>query len=211
MTDQPYHQYPFQDALPSHMHHHFMRPLRALCGELKDKRILDIGCGNGFTAGQVAAHCREVVGIDLSENGIAIARKTYPSVRFECLPVDDSILVNLQCNPFDIVISTEVIEHVYDPHNFARSCYTALRPGGRLVISTPYHGYLKNLFISLLNQWDRHANPLWRGGHIKLWSRNTLSALLRETGFIGLRFCGVGRAPYLWMTMLMAADKPPEP
>ena len=87
--------------------------------------------------------------------------------------------------------------------------YAALRPGGRFDCSTPYHGYLKNLVIALAGKWDVHANPLWDGGHIKLWSRNTLSQLLRETGFQNLHFRGAGRAPYLWMSMVMSGDKPP--
>jgi hypothetical protein len=67
---------------------------------------------------------------------------------------------------------------------------------------------LKNLLISLLNKWDQHANPLWDGGHIKLWSRQTLTALLRETGFVNIQFRGAGRFPWLWMTMVMSANKP---
>jgi hypothetical protein len=85
-----------------------------------------------------------------------------------------------------------------------------LRPGGRFICSTPYHGYLKNLALALCNRWDQHANPLWRGGHIKFWSRKTLSQLLTDVGFVNLRFSGAGRISYLWMTMLMAADRPKE-
>jgi hypothetical protein len=63
----------------------------------------------------------------------------------------------------------------------------------------------------LAGHWDRHANPLWDGGHIKLWSRTTLSALLREAGFENLQFRGAGRCPALWMTMIMSGDKPMTP
>lgn len=87
-------------------------------------------------------------------------------------------------------------------------CYAALKPGGKLVSSTPYHGYLKNLLISLVGGWDRHANPLWDGGHIKLWSRRTLSALLTEAGFKDLQFAGAGRLPGLHMTMVARGIKP---
>jgi len=186
-----------------------MPPVLDLCGPLSSQtRVLDVGCGNGYTVGIFLEKGCSVVGMDASADGIQIARRTYPEARFECLPADDHILENLRSAPFDLVISTEVIEHVYDPHAFVRGCYRALRPGGRFICSTPYHSYLKNLFLSLSNRWDRHANPLWRGGHIKFWSRKTLSQLLTETGFANLQFRGVGRAPYLWMTMLMAADRP---
>ncbi len=205
-----YRDYGFNDADASHMHRHFLPPLFALCGRLEaHTRVLDVGCGNGFTAGQFLQRgCREVVGIDLSEQGIALAREHYPGARFEQLPADDRLLMNLNCAPFDLVVSTEVVEHLYSPRAFVAGCYHALRPGGTFIVTTPYHGYLKNLLLSTLGKWDAHANPLWDGGHIKLWSRRTLSALLEEAGFIDLRFCGAGRLPFLWMTMLIAAQRP---
>lgn len=205
-----YRDYGFADATPSHMHRRFLPPLFELCGPLRpETRILDVGCGNGYTVGQFLARgCREVVGIDLSEQGIALARKAYPAGRFELCPADDKLLENLGSAPFDLVVSTEVVEHLYAPRPFASGCLQALRPGGRLVLTTPYHGYWKNLTLSVLGKWDAHANPLWDGGHIKLWSRQTLAELLRETGFVNLQFRGAGRVPHLWMTMLMAGDRP---
>jgi len=171
-------------------------------------RVLDVGCGNGFTAGLFLARGCRVVGIDLSEKGIEIARKTYPEGRFEVLPADAHILKNLGEEAFTIVLSTEVIEHLYDPRGFAGGCFAAVKPGGRFVCTTPYHGYLKNLAVSVFGKWDSHANPLWDGGHIKLWSRQTLTRLLVETGFTNIQFRGAGRLPWLWMTMVMSGDKP---
>lgn len=49
----------------------------------------------------------------------------------------------------------------------------SLNDKGDIIISTPYHGYLKNLTLSLLNKWDSHMSPLWHRGHIKLWSKKT--------------------------------------
>src|SRR5437879_3794410 len=124
------------------------------------------------------------------------------------MPADASILANLRCKPFDLVISTEVVEHPYAPRPYAAGCFQALHPQGRFICSTPYHGYVKNLVLAALNRWDAHASPLWDGGHVKLWSRKTLSTLLTETGFVNLQFCGAGRVPGLWMIMVMSGDKP---
>jgi len=74
--------------------------------------------------------------------------------------------------------------------------------------ATPAINGQKNLAVALLGKFDQHASPLWDGGHIKLWSRNTLSALLREAGFVNLQFRGAGRLPYLWMSMVMSGDRP---
>ena len=195
------------------MHRHFLPPLFELSEPhlRPGARVLDVGCGNGYTAGQFAARGCDVTGIDLSESGLAIARAAYPNIRFESLAADDEILLKLQVAPFDMVISTEVIEHLYDPQAFVASCYKALRPGGRFVVSTPYHGYLKNVVLAVANKFDRHVNPLYRGGHIKFWSRKTLSQLFAETGFHNLQFRGAGRIPYIWMTMLIAGDRPVSP
>jgi SAM-dependent methyltransferase len=172
-----------------------------------DIRVLDVGCGNGFLCGRLAELGCEVVGIDASIRGITIAKETFPSVRFECVNAGGDLLGYLNEKPFDLVVSTEVVEHMYAPRQWAASCFTALKPTGRLVCSTPYHGYLKNTAISLLGKWDSHADPLWDGGHIKLWSRRTLTKLLMDAGFRDLQFRGVGRIRYLWMTMVVSAVK----
>jgi 2-polyprenyl-3-methyl-5-hydroxy-6-metoxy-1,4-benzoquinol methylase len=205
-----YKDFGYRSAAASHTHRYLMPALLSLGGERlrPGTRILDVGCGNGFNAGQFLARGCRVVGIDLSESGIAIARETYPRARFEQLPADDKLLENLQTEPFDVVVSTEVIEHLYEPRKFVAGCYAALKPAGRFIVSTPYHGYLKNLSIALLNGCDQHANPLADGGHIKFWSKRTLSALLRESGFCNLQFRGAGRLPFLWKSMLMAGDRP---
>ena len=181
---------------------HFAEGIGAPC------RVLDVGCGNGFLAGRFLQRGYKVVGLDLSEEGIAIARKTYPAARFEVFPADEHVLENLNEAPFDLVVSTEVVEHLYAPRPFVQGCYSALRPGGRFICSTPYHGYMKNLALSLMGKWDAHANPLWDGGHIKMWSRRTLFQLLAASGFVNLRFRGVGRLPWIWMSMVVAGDRP---
>ena len=209
---QSYKDYGFRTDRPSHMQRYLVPKVMTLAGDVgPGTRVLDVGCGNGFMAGRFLSRGCEVVGVDLSERGIAIARETYRTGRFEVLPADAQILANLGCQPFDLVISTEVIEHLYAPRPYAASCFTALRPGGRFICSTPYHGFAKNLMLAAVNKWDSHANPLFDGGHIKLWSRRTLSALLTETGFLNLQFLGAGRLPWLWMTMLMSGDKPANP
>lgn len=204
-----YSEYKFHDAAESHMHRRFMPVLHSMCGLLQPKlRVLDVGCGNGFTCNEFLERGCTVCGIDMSESGIAEARAAYPQARFEVLAADAEMLENLQEEPFDLVVSTEVVEHLYAPREFACGCFKALKPGGRFICTTPYHGYAKNLVLSLLGKWDAHANPLWDSGHIKLWSRRTLTKLLAEAGFENIRCRGVGRVPYLWMTMVLSADRP---
>jgi 2-polyprenyl-3-methyl-5-hydroxy-6-metoxy-1,4-benzoquinol methylase len=175
---------------------------------LAGKRILDVGCGNGFWAQKVKSLGADVIGIDGSTKGIALARELRKGIRFEQMLAIDTVLEDLGEEPFDAVLSVEVVEHVFDPRGFVKACAGALKPGGTLVLTTPYHGYLKNVALSVAGKWDFHHNPLWDGGHIKFWSRNTLGKLLTEMGFVDLRFGGFGRMPYLWMGMVMSGRKP---
>jgi 2-polyprenyl-6-hydroxyphenyl methylase/3-demethylubiquinone-9 3-methyltransferase len=172
------------------------------------RRILDVGCGNGFAAGALAAQGFSVIGIDPSPSGIAVARQSYPTLRFEVMEPHDFILADLGEEPFDAVVSTQVIEHVYDAKGFASSCFYALRAGGSFVCSTPYHGYLKNLALAIFDKFDSHWNPLQTGGHIKFWSKRTLGQLLRESGFVKVQFHGAGRAPFLWKSLIAVAERP---
>jgi hypothetical protein len=91
------------------------------------------------------------------------------------------------------------------------SCVKPIRcsvPQGRLLLTTPYHGYLKNLLISALGKCDSHYNPLWDCGHIKFWSRRTLSKALEETGFENIQFYGAGRFRWLWKSMVLTSAVP---
>jgi 2-polyprenyl-6-hydroxyphenyl methylase/3-demethylubiquinone-9 3-methyltransferase len=71
------------------------------------------------------------------------------------------------------VLSLEVIEHIYAPKDYAKSVYEILQPGGLAIISTPYHGYLKNLVLALSGKMDDHFTALWEHGHIEFWSMKT--------------------------------------
>lgn len=184
------------------------RPLELLPGPIAGKRFLDVGCGNGFWAGRLRALGATVVGLDGAANGIAIARAEHPEVRFEERFATETLLAELGEEPFDGIISIEVVEHLYDPRGFMRGCVAALKPGGTIVLTTPYHGYLKNLAISLADKWDDHMNPLWDGGHLKLWSRASLTRLLAEAGLTDMKFRGMGRVPFLWKGMAISGRKP---
>jgi len=190
-----------------HTQAYLWRHIISLCGELRARRIVDIGCGNGALCRELASRGYEVVGCEPSLESLRFAQREAPGLVFHRLGVDDdpSVVGN---ESFDVAIATEVIEHLARPRNLPRFAKRLLPPGGHLIISTPYHGYLKNFVLALTNRWDAHFNPFWDGGHIKFWSRKTLSQLLNETDFRVLRFIGAGRLPFLWKSMIVVAQKP---
>ena len=172
------------------------------------RRVLDLGAGNGALCAQLAAAGYEVAGVEPDDAGCALASRTHPEIAFYNFGVQDDPAALMQRErPFDAVVSTEVVEHLYSPHLLPNYAAAVLKERGYLVITTPYHGYLKNLALSLSDYWDKHHSPLWHGGHIKFWSRKTLTQLLSESGFTVLAFSGVGRFPYLWKSMVLVARK----
>jgi 2-polyprenyl-3-methyl-5-hydroxy-6-metoxy-1,4-benzoquinol methylase len=203
MTD--YKDYGFHSAGPTHNFSYQLNDLVSLIDKTKNKYILDLGCGNGYLVNYLVKQGYNAYGTDASEKGIAIAKETNPD-RFFVQDLSSEVLPSqLHHIPFDTIISTEVIEHLYNPEAFINFCKQQLNPGDELIISTPYHGYLKNLMLSIFNKWDSHLDPLWLGGHIKLWSKKTLTNALTNAGFTIINFRGCGRIPYFWKSMIIKA------
>lgn len=208
MTEHVVHEYGWSNAQGAHSCGYIAPLVLEILKKLKTRRILDIGSGNGALCSLLASSGYEAIGIDYDAQGVEIANKSHPSIPFYRLGVQDNPAELLKHEkPFDAVVSTEVIEHLYSPHLLPQFAAGTLGDGGYLVISTPYHGYLKNLSLSILGAWDKHHTPLWHGGHIKFWSRETLSKLLNENGFKVVGFTGAGRLPYLWKSMILVARK----
>lgn len=99
-------------------------------------RVLDVGCGNGSQlALPLARHGVAVTGVDTDANSIAHARELAqdtPSARFENTSVNE-----LSEGDFDVVIVSEVLEHVSNPDEFLRAAVNHLTEGGVVIVTTP--------------------------------------------------------------------------
>lgn len=168
--------------------------------------VFDLGCGNGATAGMLAARGLTVTGVDSSQSGVALARRAYPDCRFDVASAYDNLAAVY--GSFPLIISLEVVEHLYDPRLFARRLFDLTAQGGTAIVSTPYHGYLKNIALAVSGRLDAHFTVLWDGGHIKFFSIATLTALLSEVGFADIRFRRVGRVPVFAKSMMAVARRP---
>jgi 2-polyprenyl-3-methyl-5-hydroxy-6-metoxy-1,4-benzoquinol methylase len=165
--------------------------------------ICDLGCGNGHISGRLAALGYDVTGVDASASGVQIARGTYPGAEFVHALLDRDLCIG----KFDLVTSSDVIEHMYRPSDLLEAAIARLKPGGHVLLGTPYHGYLKNLVLAATGRMDAHFSSLHDGGHIKFFSVTTLSQLMRTHGFRDLKFTFYGRAPWLWKNMICHARR----
>lgn len=167
------------------------------------RRIFELGCGNGAAANYLSARGFDVTGIDTSSEGISHARRAYPALNLTQASAYDDLQGRF--GRFPIVLSLEVVEHLYYPRRFASAVHDLLEPGGVAIVSTPYHGYWKNLTMALSGRMDAHFTALWDHGHIKFWSRRTLGILLEEAGLQVRDFRRVGRFPALARSMILVA------
>lgn len=181
--------------------------LRILDGsKVSQRKVFEIGSGNGATANLLASRGYDVTAIDPSRDGIEVARQHFSGPSFHLGTGYDDLAGTY--GTFPIVISLEVIEHCYSPQAFLKTTYDLLEPGGLGIISTPFHGYWKNLALSLANKWDTHHDPLWEGGHIKFYSERTLARALGEAGFTQVTFERAGRVPLFAKSMIAVFRRP---
>ncbi len=172
--------------------------------DLRSSRTLDLGCGNGALTACLAPIAGKIVGMDMSESGIRIAQGKYPQVVYFRNSMEVS-LPQEHRGAYDLVVATEVIEHLFRPRALLDRAKEALKPGGYIIVTAPYHGYWKNLALALTGKFDEHWHPLRDYGHIKFFSQQTLSMLLKERGFGIKRWARVGRFPALARSMIVLA------
>jgi 2-polyprenyl-3-methyl-5-hydroxy-6-metoxy-1,4-benzoquinol methylase len=196
--------YGWENNKPKDSQIYLSEPIVEILRHIKAERILDMGCGNGALSHYLHSQGFSVVGCDADQNGIEIARMGNSGAKFKLISIYDSPDA-LDESAFDAVISTEVIEHLFLPGALPRFACAVLKPGGHLIVTTPYHGYFKNLLICLMGKWDSHHTSLWDGGHIKFWSYRSLSKLLETNGFDAFKFKGAGRVYGLWKSMIITA------
>ncbi|MEE9253608.1 MAG: bifunctional 2-polyprenyl-6-hydroxyphenol methylase/3-demethylubiquinol 3-O-methyltransferase UbiG [Pseudomonadales bacterium] len=114
--------------------------LRYICDhvELAGKTALDVGCGGGLLTEALASLGAEVVGTDMGESALAVARlhatESGTKVDYRRTAVED--LANREAGHYDVVTCLELLEHVPDPTSIVRACATLARPGAALFFST---------------------------------------------------------------------------
>ncbi|MEM8493781.1 MAG: class I SAM-dependent methyltransferase [Planctomycetota bacterium] len=167
-------------------------------------RVLDLGCGNGNMTRRVKEAGFDTIGLEPDDDGIQIAKQEHPDIPFEKLGVGDDPGEHQAA--WDAVIACEVVEHLFDPFQLPRFAAKVLRPGGRLIVTTPYHGYLKNLALAVRGQWGRHLQPLRNGGHIKFFAVDSLTKLLNMEGFEVVDVRGAGRPWPFWASMIVTGQ-----
>lgn len=174
----------------------------ALTSLPKGAPVLDAGCGSGEFSAFMVDLGFSVSSIDISATAVEHASKRCPEATFKVasldaeLPFDDGTFAAVWC--------TEVIEHVFHVHGALAELNRVIRPGGRLVLTTPYHGLLKNLVIALL-RFEKHYHPYL--SHIRFFTRRSLRMCMDHAGFSVVTWSGFGWFRPLWKSHFVVAQK----
>lgn len=192
---------------PGLVHAHVARPVVVHLDRFQAHSVLDLGCGNGWLTAALARCGFDACGLDSSHSGIAIASSAHPEVPFlradALLPPAPELR-----HRFDAIVAVEAVDHVAQPRLLLQHAHQMLRPGGLLLLTVPYHGYLKNLGLALTGRFDLRLQALEDHGRLKFFSHRTLATLVQECGFQGVQIENLGRLPPIARSMLLSAQRP---
>jgi SAM-dependent methyltransferase len=142
------------------------------CWVPKNVRVLDIGCGGCEALGYHKARGCEVWGCEADENIKKIADKYGFNVHIGLFDPN-----NYEKNYFDYVTMNQVLEHCIDPETTLRQVHTVLKPGGKLIISTPQPYCIERYLFR--RYWLGWHTPF----HINIFSKQSAQLLLQKSGF----------------------------
>ena len=175
---------------------HEINPLRLNyidnVASLKDKTVLDVGCGGGILSESMAEKGAKVTGIDLGEKALKVAQlhslDSGVTVDYQLIAVEQ--LAEQQPASFDVVTCLEMLEHVPDPASVVAACAKLVKPGGHVFFSTINRNPKAYLFAVIGAEYV--LNMLPRGTHdyakfikpseLASWMRSADLSLVGQTG-----------------------------
>ncbi len=142
--------------------------LEKYCGDLTDKRLLDVGCGNGYFLSVAMGKCRHCYGTEFSDK---LREFTQHKTG---LTVFSQSLDDLPERGFDIITLFDVIEHIPEPVPFMRSVGRLLNPGGSVLIFTPN---FDSFSIRVMREYSSIIDPT---EHVVLYTLPSLQFLAKQ-------------------------------
>jgi 2-polyprenyl-3-methyl-5-hydroxy-6-metoxy-1,4-benzoquinol methylase len=143
-------------------------------------RVLDVGCSSGYLARPLVERGCTVVGLERDPKAAEAAR----SVCDEVLVGDvETMELPFEAGSFDVVLCGDLIEHLRDPGSFLAGVRPLIRPGGRLVLTTPNVANWAMRLGLLAGRWRYTDRGILDRTHTHLFTRATLRETLEAAGY----------------------------
>ncbi len=165
------------ESTPDAVLRQVLRQIDGRFGPLAGKEVLDYGCGTGSLCHIALEHGARPVGVEADPNARQAIRREGLFPAYENLETFQSARGE---STFDFVFLWQVIEHLREPWGELAKLRKLLRPGGRIVISTPNANGLKARL--LFRRWDNYINPT----HFYYFAPSSLRLALGMAGFEGI-------------------------
>mgnify|MGYP001587009636 CR=1 FL=1 len=143
------------------------------------KKVLDVGCGEGYLGAEIAKNNNFVVGVDISEKSVGKAKKILHDamaldLQEEKVPYADKF--------FDVIVMTEVIEHLLLPEEVFKETKRLLKDDGFMIITTPNFLFFVNRIKILFGQFEYTESGFLDRGHIHFFQIDSFEKMLKQTG-----------------------------
>ncbi|MBV8453238.1 MAG: methyltransferase domain-containing protein [Deltaproteobacteria bacterium] len=162
----------------------------AECARERPGRALEIGFGAGVYLRALANYYNEVVGTDLNQSQLEHARARTADIANLHVLIDDITDSQLPVHSFDLVLCSEVLEHIRDTGRAIAGIRRVVAPSGLLVISTPQRHSVMELACKLafmpgvINLVRRvYGEAVFETGHISLMTERQITRALESAGF----------------------------
>jgi 2-polyprenyl-6-hydroxyphenyl methylase/3-demethylubiquinone-9 3-methyltransferase len=181
---------------------HRMNPLRLdwidrVAGGLAGKSIVDVGCGGGILSEAMAARGAKVLGVDLGDKALGVARlhklETGADVDYRLVSAE-SLAAEAPAS-FDVVTCMEMLEHVPDPAAILAACAALARPGGTIAISTINRNPKSYVFAVLGAEYVLQLLPRGTHDYAKFLKPAEVAGFARHAGLAPLDLTGVTYNP----------------
>ncbi|MBO8180931.1 MAG: class I SAM-dependent methyltransferase [Archaeoglobus sp.] len=169
----------FLSSDPNHYHQKILKIIEELSQD-KPLRILDVGCATGYLGAATKKGKNYVCGVEISKEAAKEAKNK----------LDDVVVGNIEeielpypKEYFDVIICSDVVEHLFNPKETLIKLRSYLKPNGKLLMVVPNVAWYRVRLMLLTGKWEYKEHGIMDYGHIRWFTKESGVRLLKESGY----------------------------